>query len=115
MRSSGGLARRQAEREIGRRQFRLPNPVKTNLAIKFLAEIIKRARPTTPYLITMQRKTANIDVRVEPVLVEKIDAWRARQRVPPSRSAAIVHMLEHFLEHDAHAPDPTWKTLLSKA
>ena len=29
--------------------------------------------------------------------------------------AAIVHMLEHFLEHDAPAPDPTWKTLLSKA
>jgi hypothetical protein len=63
----------------------------------------------------MRRKTANIDVRVEPVLVEKIDAWRARQRVPPSRSAAIVYMLEHFLEHDAPAPDPTWKTLLSKA
>ena len=89
--------------------------METNLAIKFLAGIIKRPRPTTPYLITMRRKSANIDVRVEPVLVEKIDAWRARQRVPPSRSAAIVHMLEHFLEHDAPAPDPTWKTLLSKA
>jgi hypothetical protein len=89
--------------------------VETNLAINFLAEIIKRPGPTTPYLITMQRKTANIDVRVEPVLVEKIDAWRARQRVPPSRSGAIVHMLEHFLEHDDPAPDPTWKTLLSKA
>jgi hypothetical protein len=63
----------------------------------------------------MRRKTANIDVRVEPLLVEKIDAWRARQRVPPSRSAAIVHMLEHFLEHDPPAPDATWKKLLSKA
>jgi len=36
----------------------------------------------------MKRKTANIDIRVEPQLVQKIDAWRARQRVPPSRSAA---------------------------
>ena len=31
----------------------------------------------------MKRKTANIDIRVEPELVEKIDAWRAQQRVPP--------------------------------
>ena len=44
----------------------------------------------------MKRKTANIDIRVEPQLVEKIDAWRARQRVAPSRSAAIVYMLEEF-------------------
>src|SRR5215831_3418233 len=48
----------------------------------------------------MKRKTANIDIRVEPQLVEKVDAWRAQQRVPPSRSAAIVYMLEHFLKHD---------------
>jgi len=32
----------------------------------------------------MKRKTANIDIRVEPELVEKIDAWRAQQRVLPS-------------------------------
>ena len=43
----------------------------------------------------MKRKTANIDIRVEPQLIEKIDAWRARQRVSPSRAAAIVYMLEH--------------------
>jgi hypothetical protein len=48
----------------------------------------------------MKRKTANIDIRVEPELVEKIDAWRGRQRVPPSRSAAIVYMLDQFLKHD---------------
>jgi hypothetical protein len=48
----------------------------------------------------MKRKTANIDIRVEPQLVEKIDVWRARQRVSPSRAAAIVYMLDHFLEHD---------------
>jgi hypothetical protein len=29
----------------------------------------------------MKRKTANIDIRVEPQLIEKIDAWRAQQRV----------------------------------
>jgi hypothetical protein len=48
----------------------------------------------------MKRKTANIDIRVEPQLVERIDSWRARQRVLPSRSAAVVYMLEQFLEHD---------------
>jgi hypothetical protein len=69
-------------------------------AIKFLAGIIKRAYPTTPYLTGMKRKTANIDIRVEPQLIQKIDTWRAQQRVPPSRSAAIVYMLEHFLVHD---------------
>ena len=48
----------------------------------------------------MKRKTANIDIRVEPQLVERIDAWRIRQRVPPSRAAAIVYMLDQFLKHD---------------
>ena len=48
----------------------------------------------------MKRKTANIDIRVEPQLVERIDVWRARQRVLPSRSGAIVYMLEEFLEPD---------------
>ena len=49
----------------------------------------------------MKRKTANIDIRVEPEFIEKIDAWRARQRVPPSRSAAIVYMLVEFLKYDS--------------
>jgi hypothetical protein len=48
----------------------------------------------------MERKTANIDIRVEPQLVEKIDAWRTRQRVPPNRTAAIVYMIEQFLVRD---------------
>jgi len=52
---------------------------------------------------SMKRKTANIDIRVEPELVEKIDAWRAQQRVLPSRAAAIVYILEHFLKHDPPA------------
>jgi hypothetical protein len=64
----------------------------------------------------MKRKTANIDIRVEPELVERIDAWRARQQVAPSRSAAIAYMLEHFLENDPpglNAAD--WPRLLRRA
>ena len=49
----------------------------------------------------MRPSKPNIAIRVEPQLVEKIDAWRAQQRVPPSRTAAIVHMIEHFLDHDS--------------
>jgi hypothetical protein len=63
----------------------------------------------------MKRRTANIDIRVEPQLVEKIDDWRDRQRVPPSRSAAIVYMLEQFLEHDPPGKNAAWERLLSKA
>jgi hypothetical protein len=63
----------------------------------------------------MKHKTANIDIRVEPRLVQRIDAWRARQRVPPSRSAAVVYMLDHFLDHDLPELNAAWKRLLSKA
>ena len=64
----------------------------------------------------MKRKIANIDIRVEPQLVEKIDAWRARQRVPWSRSAAIIYMLEDFLEHDPPGLGAgDWQRLLSRA
>jgi hypothetical protein len=63
----------------------------------------------------MKRKTANIDIRVEPQLVEKIDAWRAQQRVPPSRAAAIVYMLEEFLENDPPESNALWQRLLSQA
>jgi hypothetical protein len=56
--------------------------------------------PGNALLTSMERKTANIDIRVEPRLVESIDAWRARQRVPPSRTAAIVYMIEQFLKRD---------------
>jgi hypothetical protein len=54
----------------------------------------------------MKRKTANIDIRVEPQLIEKIDAWRGQQRVLPSRAAAICYMLEYFLEHDRRNASP---------
>ena len=45
-------------------------------------------------------KTALLDLRVEPELIERIDSWRARQRVPPSRSATIVCMIEEFLDRE---------------
>jgi hypothetical protein len=83
--------------------------------INFLARIIKQACPTAPHLTGMKRKTANIDIRAEPQLVVKIDAWRARQRVRQSRSAAVVFMLEEFLEHDLPELNAAWKRLLSKA
>jgi hypothetical protein len=68
--------------------------------INFLAGIIRRECPIAPHFNGMKQKTANIDIRVEPQLVERIDAWRARQRVPPSRSAAVVYMLDQFLKRD---------------
>jgi hypothetical protein len=35
--------------------------------------------------------------------------------VPPSRAAAIVYMLEDFLDHDPPGSNGVWKRLLSKA
>jgi hypothetical protein len=72
-------------------------------------------RPTAPHFTGMGQKTANIDIRVEPRLVERIDASRARQRVRPSRTAAVVYMIEQFLEHDPPELSAHWKRLLSKA
>jgi hypothetical protein len=66
----------------------------------FMAEIINRGALRRLTITSMKRKTANIDIRVEPRLVDEIDDWRNRQRVLPSRTAAIVYMLKHFLKHD---------------
>jgi hypothetical protein len=55
----------------------------------------------------MKRKTAHIDIRVEPELIKHIDAWRNQQRVPPTRSAAVVHMIEIFLAGE-DPPRPGW-------
>ena len=46
----------------------------------------------------MRRKTANLDLRVEPELIGRIEDWIDSQRVPPSFSAAVVYMLEAFLD-----------------
>jgi hypothetical protein len=71
--------------------------------------------PTAPQLTGVKRKTANIDIRVKPELVAKINAWRARQRVPPSRSSAIVYILEEFLKHDPPELNAAWHKILSRA
>jgi hypothetical protein len=59
----------------------------------------------------MRRKTAKIYIRVEPQLVEKIDALRARQQLPPSRAAAIVHMI---LANDPPGAEVIWGRLLNQ-
>jgi hypothetical protein len=46
----------------------------------------------------MSRKTANLDLRVEPELIGRIEDWIDEQRVPPTFSAAVVYMLETFLD-----------------
>jgi len=67
-----------------------------------------------PSTAAMRRKTAKIYIRVEPQLVEKIDALRARQQLPPSRAAAIVHMIEHFLANDQPGAEVIWGRLLNQ-
>lgn len=48
-----------------------------------------------------QGKTAHIDIRMDPELLGRIHDWMDQLRVPPSRSAVIVHMIEVFLDrHD---------------
>ena len=64
-----------------------------------------------PSTAAMRRKTAKIYIRVEPQLVEKIDALRARQQLPPSRAAAIVHMI---LANDPPGAEVIWGRLLNQ-
>jgi hypothetical protein len=62
-----------------------------------LAEIINQGFPTTPHFTGMGQKTANIDIRVEPQLVEKIDAWRG-----PAASASKPNRGDRL--HDRAVP-----------
>ena len=64
-----------------------------------------------PSTAAMRRKTAKIYIRIEPQLVEKIDALRARQQLPPSRAAAIVHMI---LANDPPGAEVIWGRLLNQ-
>ena len=57
----------------------------------------QRARPRS------LTKTAHLDIRVEPELVARLDDWLDRQPIPPTRSAAIVHIIERFLEQEEEA------------
>lgn len=60
----------------------------------------------------MRRKTANIDVRVEPDLLARIDRWRDQQPMRPSRTGAIEWMIEEFLNHESGEPPlvSPWET-----
>jgi len=77
-----------------------------------LAGIIKRTCPTTPHI--RRYETAKISIRVELPLVEKIDAWRVRQQVPPNRTATIVHMIEHFLANEPPGAEAIWGRLMNR-
>jgi hypothetical protein len=62
----------------------------------------------------MRRKTAKISIRVKPPLIEKIDAWRVRQQVPPNRTATIVHKIEHFLPNEPPGAEAVWERLMNR-
>jgi hypothetical protein len=57
-------------------------------------------------------KTAHLDLRVEPELIEAIDAWRNRHQVPPSRARTIAYMLAGWLEE--RGCEPIIETPLSR-
>ena len=65
-------------------------------------------RSTATQLTAMKPKTANIDIRVEMQVVEKIDVRRIRQRVPPSRSAAIVYMFSRVRTLKVYLASALW-------
>ena len=88
--------------------------MRCNLAISsFWPGLSNQAPDTALSVLGMKRKTAHLDIRVEPTLIERIDAWRNQHRLPPTRSAAIVHMIEDFLERDPPPSDPLWKRFLN--
>ena len=62
----------------------------------------------------MRRETAKIYIRVEPQLVERIDAWRVQQQVHPNRTTAIVRMIEHFLANEPPGAEVIWRRLLNR-
>jgi hypothetical protein len=48
--------------------------------------------PRTP------RATARLELRVPPELVERVDGWCQDQQVAPSRTAAIVYLINFALD-----------------
>ena len=48
----------------------------------------------------MAKKTAHIDIRIEPELIARLDDWLDKQTIPPSRSRAIVRIIEMFLDRE---------------
>jgi hypothetical protein len=70
-----------------------------------LAGIIKPGYPTAPHFIGMKRKTANIDIRVEPQVVKKIDPpiaqWSASKSSDDIDHKLYLQGLAVFLFHNA--------------
>jgi hypothetical protein len=79
----------------------VPLNERTTRIINFLAGIIKQVFLTTPTSPAMRQKTPKIDFRIEPQLVEKIDAGA---RTPASALRTELprwpYMIEHFLANE---------------
>jgi hypothetical protein len=46
-----------------------------------------------------------ISLRLSDELLQRIDQWRRRQTVPPTRQAAVRHMLDQYLRRLGEEPD----------
>jgi len=62
-----------------------------------------------PYYTDVQAATANLDLRVEPELIGRIEDWIDEQRVPPSFAAAVVYMLETLLDGEDEPKARVWR------
>lgn len=60
----------------------------------------KRKKPGPP---VTTGPGALVGLRCQPAYLEKIDKWRERQPVPPSRPQAIIYLSEVGLEADSKA------------
>ena len=49
----------------------------------------------------MATRTQYLQIRVTPEFLHKIDGWRAEQKLPVTRTAAVVHLIERGFDADA--------------
>jgi hypothetical protein len=55
----------------------------------------------------MAQMTSRLELRLPPDTLDRIERWRQRQAVPPTKAAAIRHILELGLaEAEKGAPNP---------
>lgn len=54
-----------------------------------------------------RKKTHHLDLRVCAELIKRLDAWRYRQRIPPSRTATVIHILTAWLDLESDHPEMT--------
>ncbi len=57
----------------------------------------------------MSENRIMISIRVPPVKMERLDAWRATQLVPPSRTSVILASLDAFLDKTGAPPERSRK------